>query len=55
MLKKKSKIHKLMDEKPEMFDFGDILPDRVQIPEQEKWYEDNSPQWAKDLAAKNRR
>ena len=47
MAKKILKIHKLMDERPEMFDFGDIPPDRVLIPEQEKWYDDHAPDWVK--------
>jgi hypothetical protein len=47
------RIQRLMDEHPEKFDFSDIPPDRVKIPAQEKWYDDNRPQWAKDLAGKS--
>ena len=54
MAKKLTKIQKLMDEHPEKFDFSDIPPDRVLIPEQEKWYDDNAPQWAKDLIGNKR-
>ena len=54
MPEKKLKIHKLMDERADLFDYADIPADRVLIPEQETWYEDHAPQWAKDLSAKNR-
>lgn len=39
MAKKLTRIQKLMDERPEMFDFGDIPADRVKIPAQEAAYE----------------
>jgi hypothetical protein len=50
MVKKLTKLQRLMDEKPKMFDFGDIPPDRKIHPAQEKWYKDNRPDWAKSLA-----
>lgn len=50
MAKKLTKIQKLMDERPEMFDFGDIPADRKIYAEQEKRLDDMRPQWAKYLA-----
>jgi hypothetical protein len=47
--KKLTRIQRLMEERPEMFDFGDVPPDRVIIPEQEARYDEMRPQWAKDL------
>jgi hypothetical protein len=47
MAKKLSKIQKLMRDRPEMFDYGDCPPNRVLIPAQEKWYDDNAPDWVK--------
>lgn len=41
-----------MDERPELFDFGDIPAARKKIPAQEKRLDDMRPQWAKDLIDK---
>jgi hypothetical protein len=41
--KKLTRIERLIRDRPEMFDFGDIPADRVKIPEQEARYE----KWAK--------
>lgn len=49
MAKKLTKIERLMVEKPEMFDFGDIPADRKIYPEQEKRLRDARPQWLKEL------
>lgn len=50
MAKKLTRIQRLMDERPEMFDFGDIPDARKKIPAQEARYDAMRPQWAKDLA-----
>jgi hypothetical protein len=55
MPKKLSKIEREIRDHPERFDFGDVPPDRVNIPAQEKRLDDMRPQWAKDLAASNKR
>ena len=52
---KLTKIQKLMRDRPEMFDFGDVPPNRVKIPEQEARYDAMRPQWAKDLIGSNKR
>ncbi len=39
MAKRLSRIERLIRDRPEMFDYGDIPPDRVKIPEQEARYE----------------
>jgi hypothetical protein len=53
MAKKLTRIQRLMEERPEMFDFGDVPPARKIIPEQEARYDAMRPQWAKDLAKAN--
>lgn len=50
LMAKKLRIHRLMEERPEMFDFGDIPAPRKKIPAQEARYDAMRPQWAKDLA-----
>ncbi len=52
---KLTKIQKLMRDRPEMFDFGDIPPACVKIPAQEKRLDDMRPQWAKDLIGSSKR
>lgn len=49
MAKKLSKIQKLMDEKPALFNYSDIPPDRVLNPEQEAYYEAAYRKWAKTV------
>ncbi len=53
MPKKLTRIEREMRDHPEKFDFGDVPPARVKIPEQEARYDEMRPQWAKDLAASN--
>ncbi len=54
MAKKLTKIQKLMRDRPEMVDFGDVPPARKIIPAQEKRLDDMRPQWAKDLIGNKR-
>lgn len=42
-----TKIERLMRDRPEMFDYADIPPDRIIIPEQEAWYAARHEAWKK--------
>lgn len=55
MARKLSTIEREIRDHPDKFDFGDIPPDRVKIPAQEKAYDDLAPLWAKSLAARKLR
>jgi hypothetical protein len=46
-----AKIRREIKEHPEKFDFQDVPPARKKIPEQEAWFEEHRPQWAKDMLA----
>ncbi len=55
MAKKLTRIERDIRDNPDKYDFQDVPPARVKIPEQEAAYDALEPEWSKKLSGKRER